>query len=113
MITQRAPIELHLRIRIKDGMRDDFLDFMRDAIPYYESGGQTKVCLLEDRTDPQSFIECMEYASLEDYKLGEQSVENDPTMQAHLKRWRELLDAPPIVEVYINTTSSIQPTESV
>ena len=112
MITQRAPIELHLRIRIKEGMREAFLDFMREATPYYESDGQTKVCLLEDRSDPNCFIECMEYASIEAYEKGEQRVENDPKMLSYLNRWRELLDGPPAVEVYTNTTQAIRPSIS-
>ncbi len=110
MNTQRAPIELHLRIRVKPGMRDAFLDFMREATPYYESDGQTRVCLLEDRSDPHCFIECMEYQSVEAYERGEQRVANDPKMQDYLRRWRELLAQPPVVEVYKNTTADIQTT---
>ena len=112
MNTQRAPIELHLRIRVKDGMRDAFLDFMRKATPYYESDGQTRVCLLQDRSDPHCFIECMEYQTLEAYERGEQSVSSDPKMQDYLRRWRALLAHPPVVEVYQNITDDIQSAKS-
>ena len=32
-------IEVHLRIRVAAGMRGDFLAFLREAVPYYESPG--------------------------------------------------------------------------
>lgn len=95
-------IELHLRLRVKPGAREAFFDFLREAIPYYESPGGIRIRLLHDRAHPDRFIELVEYADERAYLDDQQRVEHDPTMKGYLARWRELLAEPPVVEVYAN-----------
>ncbi len=98
--TPPARVDLHLRVRVRQGRRDAFLSFLREAIPYYESPGCIKIRLLEDRSDDHRFIELVLYDSESDYLKDQARVESDPTMRSLLARWRELLAEPPIVEVY-------------
>ncbi len=64
--------------------------------------------LLEDPTDLMRFIEVVEYDSDEAKTRGEQAVESDPEMQQYLKRWRELLAEPPVVEFWTEVTASVR-----
>lgn len=93
-------IELHLRIRVKNENRDNFLAFLRQAIPFYESPGGIRVRLIRDRADPQRYTEIVEYDSREAFEIDEHRVAHDPQMRAFLDRWRALLAAPPEVETY-------------
>ncbi len=93
-------VDLHLRIRVRPGRRAEFLDFLREAIPYYESPGGIEVRLLQDRADDHRFIELVQYDSESGYAKDQARVEHDPTMRSLLVRWRELLAEPPVVEVY-------------
>lgn len=93
-------IVLHLRIRAKTGCRDRLLDFLREAKPHYESPGGITMRLLHDRSDDHVFIEIFEYESQQAYELDDHRVHNDPEDMARLARWRELLDGPPVVEVF-------------
>jgi quinol monooxygenase YgiN len=94
------PIELHLRIRVKRGMRSTFFTFLREAIPFYESPGQIQVRLLQDLANDHRFIELVLYGDRAAYERDQHRVENDPEMRRYLERWRALLDGPPVVEVY-------------
>jgi quinol monooxygenase YgiN len=94
-------VELHLRIRVADGRRAEFMRFLDEARPYYEAPGGIRVRLLEDRADPQRFIELVEYADEATYARDQQRVAADDGMKALLQRWRALLAAPPILEVYV------------
>jgi quinol monooxygenase YgiN len=93
-------IDLHLRCRVKPGRRDEFVAFLREAIPFYESPGGIEVRLLEDMRDDHRFIELVLYDDEAAYARDQQRVASDATMKAFLARWRELLAEPPIVEVY-------------
>jgi quinol monooxygenase YgiN len=93
-------IQLHLRIRVANAKRDEFLAFLREAIPYYESPGGIRVRLLEDRSDSQRFIELVEYADDATYEADQVRVERDSLMKEYLARWRALLDGPPVLEAY-------------
>lgn len=93
-------IDLHLRIRIKPGMREAFLAFLREARDYYESPGGITIRLLEDCSDDHRFIELVLYDDEAAYERDQQRVEHDPTMKRYLTRWRELLAEPPVVERY-------------
>ena len=95
-----AAVELHLRIRVASGDRDAFLAFLRGAVPFYESPGGIRIRLLEDRDDPERFVEVVESATERAYLDDQKRVEEDPEMKAYLSRWRELLAEPPTVEVY-------------
>lgn len=93
-------IDLHLRIRVLPGRRDEFLAFLREAIPFYESPGGITIRLLEDLHDDHSFIELVHYADEQTHLRDQHRVEHDPIMQWYLKRWRALLAEPPVVEAY-------------
>lgn len=95
-------IELHLRCRVRAGLRDAFFAFLKEATPFYEAPGGIRVRLLEDRADDHRFIELVEYADAATFQRDQERVANDATMKALLARWRELLAEPPEVEVYVN-----------
>ncbi|MEZ6318142.1 MAG: antibiotic biosynthesis monooxygenase [Phycisphaerales bacterium] len=93
-------IELHLRARVAPGKRADFLAFLREAVPFYESPGGIRVRVLFDREDPDRFVEVIEYATVDIQDRDQQRVEHDPEMRSFLERWRALLDGPVTVERY-------------
>jgi len=93
-------IDLHLRCRVAAGKREEFLAFLREAIPFYESPGGITVRLLQDMSDDHRFIELVLYDDHAAYERDQQRVAGDPTMKAYLARWRGLLAEPPVVEVY-------------
>ncbi len=93
-------IELHLRCRVREGMKPQFLAFLKEAVPFYEAPGGIRVRLLEDRADDHRVIELVEYADEATFERDQQRVAHDATMKAYLARWRELLAEPPVVEVY-------------
>lgn len=95
-----ARIDLHLRIRVKDGRRGEFLAFLREAIPVYESPGGIRVRLLERIGNDHEFIEVVQYESEGVYAADQERVEHDPRMRALLQRWRDLLADAPAVETY-------------
>ena len=90
---------LHLRFRVRDGRREAFLAFLRDAVPFYEAPGGIRIGLLQDAADPDRFIEVVEYADEEAYRRDQARVESDPEMRGYLDRWRELLIPPLEMEV--------------
>lgn len=93
-------IELHLRGRAALGRRADLVAFLREAIPFYERPGGIHVRLLWDVSDPDRFIEVMEYADQDIYDHDQVRVDSDAEMQDYLQRWRALLAEPPEVETY-------------
>lgn len=93
-------IDLHLRIRVAPGRRDEFLAFLREAIPFYERPGGIEVRLLEDMNDDHRFIELVLYDDEDVYLEDQERVEHDPENRRYLERWRSLLAEPPVVEVY-------------
>ncbi len=93
-------IDLHLRIRVRMGMREEFLSFLRDAVPIYESPGGIEVRLLQHASDDHRFIELVLYQDEATYQRDQHRMEHDPTMRDLLQRWRALLEGPPVVEVY-------------
>lgn len=99
-MTTPTRIDLHLRLRVKPGMRDAFLAFLREATPFYESPGGIEIRLLQDLHDDHRFIELVLYADEAAYQRDQERVAHDPTMKAYLARWRELLAEPPVVETY-------------
>lgn len=93
-------IDLHLRFRVRPGRRGEFLEFLRGAVPFYEAPGGITVRLLQDLTDDHRFIELVLYDDEAAYARDQERVAHDPAMGALLARWRALLEAPPVVEVY-------------
>lgn len=93
-------IELHLRGRVTPGRRSDLVEFLREAIPFYEAPGRIRVRLLWDLTDSDQFIEVVEYADRDAHDRDQTRVNHDPDMQEYLRRWRALLAEPPQVRTY-------------
>jgi quinol monooxygenase YgiN len=92
--------ELHLRGRVTPGRRDDLVSFLREAIRFYERPGGIRVRLMWDVADPDRFVEVVEYADQAIHDLDQARVADDPEMSDYLRRWRELLVGPPVVETY-------------
>lgn len=93
-------IELHLRGRVAPGRRKDFDEFLKEAIPFYESPGGISVRVMWDAADPDLFVEVIEYVDQTAHDSDQIRVENDVQMRDLLERWRELLDGPPQVETF-------------
>ena len=93
-------IELHLRGRVAVGRRDDLVAFLRAAVPFYERPGGIRVRLLWEMSDPDRFIEVVEYADQATYDRDQERANGDAEMQDYLRRWRALLAGPPEVEAY-------------
>lgn len=99
-------VDLHLRVRVKPGMRGAFLAFLREATPFYEAPGGIEVRLLQDMQDDHRFIELVLYEDEAAYARDQERVKSDPEMHVWLARWRALLVEPPAVEVYRLTSFS-------
>lgn len=99
-MSQIGPIDLHLRIRIAPGRREDFLVFLREATPFYEQPGGIRIELLEDAGDEHRFIEVVHYADEPTFQRDQERVRSDQVMAQYLTRWRALLAEPPVIETY-------------
>jgi quinol monooxygenase YgiN len=93
-------VDLHLRVRVLPGKREEFLAFLREATPYYESPGGIEIQLLQALDDDHRFIELVLYDDASVYERDQARVASDPTMKQYLERWRAMLAEPPVVEVY-------------
>jgi quinol monooxygenase YgiN len=95
-----ATVWVHLRIRVATERQDEFRSFLREAISFYEAPGGIRVHLLSQDTEPERFIEQIEYVDERAYQNDDERTRSDPTMAQLLARWRSLLAEPPTVEVY-------------
>ncbi len=93
-------IDLHLRIRVMPGRREEFLEFLREATAFYEQPGGIRIELLSELHDSHRFIEVVHYDNEQAYQTDQKRVSDDAAMKAFLTRWRALLAEPPVVEVY-------------
>lgn len=93
-------IEVHLRGKVAPGRRADLVEFLKQAIPFYESPGGIRVRVLWDETDPDRFDEVIEYVDQAAHDRDQFRVNNDVQMRNMLQRWRGLLDGPPQVETF-------------
>jgi len=96
----RATVWLHLRIRVAAERQAEFRSFLREAIRFYEAPGGIRVRLLSKDTEPERFIEQIEYIDERTYHEDDERTRSDLTMAQFLARWRSLLAEPPVVEVY-------------
>lgn len=96
-----SQIHLHLACKVLSGRVADFLAFIREAKPFYESPGGIQVFLLEDLEDDHRFIEVVIYQHQSAYEQDKKRVEEDIEMKEYLARWRALLAEPPHVSVYV------------
>jgi hypothetical protein len=93
-------IELHLLGRAAPGRRADLVEFLREAIPFYERPGGIRVRVLWEVPDLDSFIEVIEYVDRATHDHDQVRVEHDAEMREYLRRWRALLAEPPHVRTY-------------
>jgi quinol monooxygenase YgiN len=107
-----TPIELHLRIRLRPNLREAFLAFLHEAVPFYEGPGGIRIRLLENPSDQDRFIEVVEYADQATCDRDQVRVAQDPHMQSYLARWRALLAEPPTLEWYRVVTVSQHPRQT-
>lgn len=101
------PTVLHLRLTVLPGRREELVAFLRDAVRFYEAPGGIRIRLLQDATDPDRFIEVVEYRDTPTYLRDQERVEGDPEMRAYLERWRKLLRFPVQVETYHDVTHQL------
>jgi hypothetical protein len=97
---QPTRIDLHIRLRVAPGRREEYLTFLREGIPYFESPGGIEVRLLEDKTDDHKFVELILYENEQVYGRDRDRVANDPVMKKFLESWRALLAETPTFDVY-------------
>lgn len=95
---QQAAVEVHLHIRVATEQRKALVEFLTEAIPFYQQPGGIRVSLWESESDPTRLIELIEYATEEAFEKDRVRVDTDPTMQGYLARWRRLLAEPVRVE---------------
>lgn len=93
-------LQLDLRIRVAPERRDEFLAFLREAIPFYEAPDGIRVRLLESLAEPGFFVERVVYADRATFDADQVRIEADPRMRSLLARWRGLLSEPPAVEMW-------------
>jgi hypothetical protein len=79
---------------VAEGRWDDFVSFLRKAIPFYEEPGGIRVRLLRDVEDADVFIEVIEYETEASYAADQHRVGSDLAMIARLEEWRGLLAGP-------------------
>jgi len=98
--------DLHLGIRVTEEKRTEFMAFLRQARELYERPGGIRVRLLRHKSDPQRYIEIMEYTG-DAFEADQVRVEQDPEMIAALKTWRTLLAEKPQVDIWEDITSQL------
>jgi len=99
-MTPHAGVHLHLRLTVKPGRRDDFLAFLKEAIPYYESPGGIEIKLVQDFDNPHRFVEVVHYRDEAAYFADQHRVDADARMREYIEKWRSFLVEPPASEVY-------------
>jgi hypothetical protein len=93
-------IELHLHGRVAAGRRAELVEFLREAIVFYEYPDGIRVRVLWDVNDRDQFVEVVEYADRATYDRDQLRVDQDPRMREYLRRWRALLAEPPQVRTF-------------
>jgi quinol monooxygenase YgiN len=96
--------------RVQPGRRDEMVRFLRDAVPFCEMPGNILTRLLRSPTDPNHFVEVIEYADRSSYERDQGRVASDPEMRAYLERWHSLLAEPPSVRIYDELTGEFHVT---
>jgi len=80
--------------RVAPEERAGLLAFFREAFPFYERHGGTRMALYESLSEPGLFLELVAYASQVDYDADAERVEKDPETRAKLAEWRTHLAGP-------------------
>lgn len=101
-------IILHLSIRVKAEKQIALVSFLQEALPFYEKPSGIKIRLLQNRRDPEQFLEIVEYDNPEIFEQDNERVNFDVEMNSYLERWRALLASEAEVEIYQELTNQIQ-----
>lgn len=80
--------------RMPPERRAALLTFLREAIPFYERHGGTRVGLYESADDPGLLLELVCYADEASYAEDQERVDHDPAMRAMLDRFRVAVGGP-------------------
>ncbi len=80
----------------------------RNAIPFYEAFGRTRIRLLHNVDDPTQFVQVVEYETEEAFEMNRQRVAGDPTLRAFLQTWRTLVSQAIEIDVYEDVTDAIE-----
>jgi hypothetical protein len=78
-------IVIHLSVEVHNSRKQGLIEFLREARPFYEEIPGATLRLLQDRNNPENFIEIVEYATFEAYEQDQTRVDSDPKMQAYLR----------------------------
>lgn len=100
MTIDDAAVVLHLRIRVRAEHQPAFRDYIREAFPVFEATGGCVGAVYADAADPERFDEVFYYDSEASYQAGERALHEVPEQAALLARWRQLIEGPPVVEVF-------------
>lgn len=100
MTLDDAEVILHLHIRIKRENHDAFAAYIHDAFPVFEANGDCRGAVHVSSADPEVFDEVFYYRDEAAYQAGEAALTSDPVQAELLKRWSELLEGPPRIEVF-------------
>jgi hypothetical protein len=93
-------IHLYLHARALPGARPAVESFLAEARAVYEEPDGVAVRLQWSTTDPDAFVEIMEYADEATWRRDQERVEHDPRMRALIERWHGLLASGPVVSTY-------------
>ena len=99
-------VDLQLKIRVSTGHHDEFMRFLRAARPLYEAPGDIRIRLLRSKSDPERYIEVVEYRNGA-FEADQRRVDTDPEMIATLAKWRSLLAKAPHVEIWDDITAEL------
>ncbi|MCR6688306.1 hypothetical protein [Cellulomonas sp.] len=92
-------ITLYLHGRVATS-RAELERFLERARPVYEEPGGIRTRLQWHLTEPDRFVEIIEYADRATYDADQLRTESDARMRDLLAQWRTHLAGPPVVEAY-------------
>lgn len=101
------PVVLMLHITTPPGGRDHLIDFLRQALPYYQEPGGIRVRLLSSIDQPEEYIEMIEYQTREGYLCDQQRVTQDVKMKGYLNQWYTLLEGRVIAKPYFDLSATL------
>lgn len=97
-------ITLYLHGRVQPGRQAHLEQFLAEARPVYEEPGGIVVRLQWSLSNPDAFVEIMEYRDRAVYERDQERVEQDPRMRALIERWHALLADRPVVTAFDEAT---------
>lgn len=83
-----------LAYRVPLNRRNELIQFLHDAVPFYEKPGGTRIALYESIDEPGFFLELVAYAGEAEYEADQVRVEHDPEMKNVLEKWHQFIDGP-------------------